>query len=94
MANAIIRRITYEEQIAADMEAKIAEMDEIRAAVDGLRDPQEREVLRMRYIDCQGYRNTSWRRVAMRIYGDDDEAQIQSVYRIHSRALVHIGAVQ
>lgn len=94
MANAIIRRITYEEQIAADMEAKIAEMDEIRAAIDGLQDPQEREVLRMRYIDCRGYHNTSWRRVAMQIYGDDDEAQLQSVYRIHGRALVHIGAVQ
>lgn len=90
MANAIIRRITYEDKISEDMEKKLTEMDDVRSAIDQLPDPQEREVLRARYIDCTGYKHTPWREVAMKLYGDDDESQIQSVYRIHGRALVDI----
>ena len=91
MANAIIRRMAYEDKIADDMEQKMDEMDAIEEAVNSLADSQEREVLRLRYIDCTGYRHTGWRIVAKKMYGDDDEAQLQMVYRIHGRALQNIG---
>lgn len=87
MANAVIRRITYEEQIAASMEANLAEMDAVRAAIDAMSDPMEQEVLIMRYIDCEGYRHTLWRDVALKIYGDDDEKQIRAIQRIHKSAV-------
>ena len=90
MENAIIRRMAYVESIAADIEAKLDEMDAITAAVDRLEDSQEREVLRMRYIDCEECRHTSWRDIAFDMYGDDDEAQLKMVFRIHKRALQNI----
>lgn len=90
MENAIVRRLTYEDEIMPDVEAKLAEMDAIRAIVNSLADPQEAEVLRHRYIDCTGYRLTPWRDIACEMYGDDDEAQMQMVYRIHGRALKNI----
>ena len=87
MANAVIRRITYQEQIEASMEANLAEMDAIRAAIAAMADPMEQEVINMRYIDCEGYRHTPWREVALNIYGDDDEKQIRAVQRLHASAL-------
>lgn len=88
--NAIIRRLIYEDEIMPDVEAKLAEMEAIRAAINSLPDPQEAEVLRHRYIDCEGYRLTPWRDIACEMYGDDDEAQMQMVFRIHGRALKNI----
>lgn len=94
MENAVIRRMTYEDEIMPDVEAKLTEMEAIRAAINALDDPQEAEVLRRRYIDCQGYRLTPWRDIACDMYGDDDDAQRQMVYRVHSRALRSIGEVK
>ena len=54
----------------------------------------EREVLRLRYIDGIGYRHMPWKDVARRLYGDDDESQMQAVYRVHGRALQHIRAIE
>ena len=93
MENAVIRRMTYEDEIMPDVEAKLAEMEAIRAAINALDDPQEAEVLRHRYIDCRGYRLTPWRDIACKMYGDDDEAQMQMVFRVHGRALKNIQAV-
>ena len=87
MANAVIRRITYEEEIAASMEANLAEMDAVRAAIKSIPDQMEQEVLWMRYIDVEGYRPTPWRDVAQKIYGDDDENQIRAVQRLHKSAI-------
>lgn len=90
MANAVIRRITYEEEITASMEENLAEMDAVRAAIKTLRDPMEQEILNMRYIDCEGYRHTPWRDVALKIYGDDDENQIRAVQRLHKSAVENL----
>ena len=87
MANAVIRRLTYEEQIEASMEENLAEMDAVRAAVASLPDPMEQDVLTLRYIDCEGYRHTPWRDVAINIYGDDDESQLRAVHRLHKSAI-------
>lgn len=90
MANAIVRRLQYEDKILDEVERKMDEMDTITNAIDRLSDSMEREVLRMRYIDCQGYKHTPWREIALDMYGDDDEAQMQMVFRIHGRALQNI----
>ena len=93
MENAIVRRLIYEDEIMPDVDAKLTEMEEIRAAINQLHDPQEAEVLRYRYIDCVGYQLTPWRDIAIEMYGDDDEAKMKMVFRIHGRALKNIAAL-
>lgn len=90
MANAIIRRLAYEDEVMNEVEEKMAEMEAIRAAILGLHEAQEQEVLRCRYIDCEGFRHTPWKDVAIQIYGDDDESQVKAVQRIHGRALINL----
>lgn len=92
MANAVLRRMAYEESIAADMQRLEDEMASIERSVACLRDGLERRVLRMRYIigSPEGRQHMAWRDIAIRIYGDDDDAQMQAVYRIHGRALQNI----
>lgn len=90
MAEAIIRRLSYEDRTAEEINAKLDEMDKVREAVGKLDDPLEREVLRLRYIDGTGYKHMPWRNVAAVIYGSDDGAQLMAVYRAHGRALQHI----
>lgn len=86
MANAVIRRINYEEEISASMEANLAEMDAVRNAIASLDDPMEQEVLNLRYIDCEGYRHTPWKDVAFKLYGDDDDNQVRAVQRLRKSA--------
>lgn len=94
MADAIIKRLAYEDKTSAAINEKLDEMDRVRGAIDCLDDPMEREVLRLRYIDGIGYRHMPWKDVARRLYGDDDESQMQAVYRVHGRALQHIRAIE
>ena len=94
MAEAIIKRIAYEDKTAEQIKTKLDEMDKIRGAIDALDDPMEREVLRLRYIDGAGYHHMAWHDVALYLYGDDDEAKVRSVYRIHGRALQHIRSIE
>lgn len=90
MAKAVVRRLDYQDKIHDEIEAKMDEMDAITNAIDSLSDSFEREILRMRYIDCEGYKHTAWREIALELYGDDDESQMQMVFRIHGRALQNI----
>lgn len=94
MENAIVRRMTNEDDIMPDVEAKLAEMEAIRAAINQLSDQQEAEVLRIRYIDGDGYDPMKWRDVALRMYRDDDESRIKAAQRVHDRALINIGKVE
>ena len=87
MEKAIVRRLTYEDDIMPDVEAKLAEMEAIRAAINQLGDPLEAEVLRFRYIDGDGYKPMRWKDVALQMYHDDDESKVKAAQRIHDRAL-------
>lgn len=87
---AIIRRMEYEEQNIPRLQEAKAEMQRIEEAVDALRDPLERTVLRLRYLDCDAARLTKWHEVAAAIYGDNDEKDLRAVYRLHNRALDNI----
>ena len=88
MESAIIRRIAYQEKTAGRIATINAELDAIDDAIDGLADPLEREVLRLRYTDGENNRLTEWKDVAIDIYGDDDEKHLLATHRLHGRALV------
>ena len=62
-------------------------MDEIRQTIENLKDPLQRTVLRIRYIDCHNGRLTTWPQIATRIYGGNDEARMKATYRLHNKAL-------
>lgn len=90
MERAIHRRMEYEKRVLPQIEAAQREMAAIEAAIDHVEDPLERECLRLRYIDGDGYRLRPWGEVAVMIYGDDDEKSLHSVFRLHGKALQHI----
>ena len=87
MARAVERYLEYERQIRPLIEANRREMAAIRTAVESLTDPLEREVLRLRYIDTDGFRLTRWRDVAVALYGDDDAKYIMAAHRLHENAI-------
>lgn len=90
MERAIIRRMEYEERVMPQIEEAQKEMEEIEAAIDGVPDPMEREVLRLRYIDGENCRLMPWKDVASQLFGDNDERHLLAAYRLHGRALVSI----
>ena len=91
MERAIHRRMEYEKRVLPQIEAAKREMAAIEAAIDHVEDPLERECLRLRYISGDGCRMTPWNDVALALFGDDEERYILSVFRLHKRALEHIG---
>ncbi len=84
---AIIRRMEYEERNASKITANKQEIKAIDAAVAAISDPLEREVITIRYIDVDAYKPRLWRDVAFEIYGDDSDAKLLAVHRLHGRAL-------
>lgn len=90
MASDIVRRLTYEDEITADLESNLAEMDIVRRSIKALADRMEQDVLWFRYVDVDSYRPAAWREVALRIYNDDSEEKVRAVTRLHWKALEHI----
>lgn len=89
----VIRFMDAKERLYPVIEEKVAHMRRIEAAIEEMRDPFEREVLRLRYLDADYGRLVPWKDVAMSLYGDDDENQKQATYRLHGRALQSLGRV-
>ena len=87
MENAAIRKMEQEKKIQSRIDELETELAEIQDAVDSLPDPIHREVLRLRYIDCETLRHTRWNDVAVRLYGNDDEKNLVALWRIHNAAL-------
>lgn len=87
MENATIRKIEQEKKINARLKELDREMAEIEDAIDTLTDPLQREVLRIRYTDCEDLRLTRWNDVAMKIYDSDEEKYIMAIWRTHKHAL-------
>ena len=85
--NANIRYIELKERLQPQIEANKAKMWEIEDNINRLKDPQSREVLRMRYIDVNDWDPTPWWLVAKRLYGAYDEKELKRVQRIHKKAL-------
>lgn len=87
MERAILRRMEYEERIRPRIEAAVAEMRAIEDAVYSVPDPMEREVLRLRYMEGDYLRHPSWKEIAVKLFGDNDERDMVATYRLHARAL-------
>ena len=84
---AILRRMEYEERNAPIINANKQEMKAIDRAVVALSDPLEREVITIHYIEVDTYKPLPWRDVAVVMYGEDTEADLLRVHRLHSKAL-------
>lgn len=91
MARAVEAYIEYEEQIRPQIEVNRREMAAIRAMVEALQDPMEREVLRLRYLDGENVQSLSWKEVAYKLLGKADEAAQKKARRIHAKAIESLG---
>ncbi len=91
MANATLRFMEYRDKVAPVIRSYRAEMQAIEDAINAIWDPLQREVLIQRYIEGQeGYRLMKWRNVALKIYHNDDDADIDRVSRLHGAALLSL----
>lgn len=90
LARSVEALLEYEQRTAPRLAQIRAQLAAIEAAVDALPDPLEREVLRLRYLDAKNGRLVKWRKVAYAIYGDDDDSDMQAVFRLHDEALKHL----
>lgn len=90
MARAVEKCMEYEAQIRPLIEANRREMAVIEDAVAALKDPLEREVLRLRYMDGEYCQLMTWSQVCILLYGSDEEKYLRSTYRIHGLALQNI----
>ena len=89
MGRAVEAYMAYEAQIMPIVEANRREMLAVEQAVARLDDPQERDVLRARYLDGAAYRHPCWWEVAYIVYRDTDVKYQRAAQRIHRRALRH-----
>lgn len=99
MERAILRRMDYEEKVADQLIRAMEEMSKIERAIAALPNGQERELLRLRYLDGdreepQGEscsRHMPWSAVAQKLYGSQEEKYIRAVFRLHRQALGNLG---
>lgn len=88
MANAVTRRMEFEEQTAEEIGSIRARMQAIETAINSLPDPMHRGILKQRYIVGDGnYRPKKWRFVAMVVRHEESEAAIKFVKRLHKEAI-------
>ena len=87
---AYIRWLEYKDRVQPQIEGHRRKMRAIEGAVLSLPDPLERSVLEHRYFSSDTIRLMKWREIALEMYGDDDEKDLQAVYRLHNEALDHV----
>lgn len=99
MERAVIRLMELKDHLLPVIAADRAVMQQIEDAIESLTDPLESEVLRMRYLDDFENEDTGldlrcrlplWRSIALNLYGDDAEKDIQAAHRIHKKAVQNI----
>ena len=90
IAVAVERYIEYEKEIRPIIAENEKEIFILKNAVHALKDPLEREVVRLRYMDGDHCRPTPWREVAWGMYQEADDAAVYRAKRIHDRAISHI----
>lgn len=93
IAVAVERYIEYEKEIRPIIAENEKEIFILKNAVHALKDPLEREVVRLRYMDGEHCRPTPWREVAWGMYQEADDAAVYRAKRIHDRAISHIALV-
>lgn len=75
--NAVLALVSVENRIDAAVGSLVKIRDEIMAAIDGVDDPVYRQLLRLRYINCQKWEEIA---VSMNYYG-------RHLFKLHGRAL-------
>lgn len=90
LERATIRRMEYEESHGPKIAAIRRKMQAIEAAVDALRDPLERAVLKIRYLDSENVELVKWADVSVRMFGDDEEKHVKAAQRHHDGAIKKI----
>lgn len=91
MAIAVSRKIELEETIKAGLEKECQEVKELEEGVQLLEEPNERQVIRMRYFD-----GLTWLEICEALFGkkkdysERAETYERRTYKIHGTALVHI----
>lgn len=90
---ASIRYIETKDRLQPIIDANKAKMRQIEDTISGLADPMQREVLRLRYLDVDGWKPVKWRFVAMTMYHDDDSKDVLRVQRLCREALASLDAV-
>lgn len=84
---------TQVQEIMEKLNGTLDRRDAIHSAVDMLKDPLERCVLRMRYFDSDGPRLTPWRVIALFVCNNDAPKDIRYVHRRHKSAVEHLGEI-
>ena len=90
----------YATQIAPSVQANRREMKAIESAIEALKNPQEREVLRLRYLNSstdpqtgrQSVRHIPWSEIAFSLYGECVPAVQKRAIRLHNKAITHLAA--
>lgn len=89
MARSVENFLEEEKKIKKQIEENRQEMDRIRAMVETLPDPREREVLRLRYLD--GDRDTCrpicWQEIAFHLYGSCKKKHVDAAMRLRQKAV-------
>ena len=95
MERAIIRKVGLDEDLLPRIRDTEGKMKQITRAINAMDDPFEQEVLRLTYIDGAWseelqrytYEPATQAEVALKMRGNDDEADTQWVKRLHQKAL-------
>ena len=87
VGKAVEECLEYEARIRPIVEMNQKEMREIESAVKKIKDPLEREVLWLRYIEGEGARLLSWKEVAYSMTGACSDAAQKRMKRIHRKAI-------
>ena len=80
-------------ELTAKLHEILDRRDSISKAIDSLKDPLDRCILRERYIHTSTARLTPWREIAKRIRGNDAEKDIRYISRRHKIALEHLHVI-
>lgn len=86
-AKAVEKRLIYTDTSNSEVLTMSQRLREIEATVNLIRDSQQRQILRYRYMDADGCRYPQWWMVAKKMYGRTDEQYVRACLRVHKAAL-------
>lgn len=94
MARSVENFLEKEKEIREQVAKNSREMSRIRAMIEDLPNPREREVLRLRYLDGDGdsCRSICWQEIAFHLYGSCKKKDVDAAFRLHKKALESIAS--
>lgn len=86
---AVDMRVDWCASHSEDYAKNLAVMREVDKAIDSLKDPLEREILRLRYTDFRYGTQMTWTQVKKALYGIISVGE-RTIYRLHDDAIYHL----